>query len=171
VPISDSAFGHSSCHVPADRSLRASGFEWKTRASFLGVPLICIAYGTSPRGRPIIAKGFIAIGRFAVGGLAVGQFGVGLIGIGQFALGLLALGQFALSPLVGFGQVALGAFAIGQFVIGKFARGQFGWAEYLWSPERTDMEAVAMFGTIEWLVQQDFGTIWENVKDAVELGL
>lgn len=168
---SGSDFANSSCREPANRSQGASVFEWKTRARLFGIPLICIACGRDQRGRPRVAKGFVAIGQFAVGGLAIGQFGVGLISVGQFAMGVVAVGQLAVSPLVGFGQVALGIFAIGQFVIGKFARGQFGWAEHLWSPDRTDMEAVAMFGTIEWLVQQDLVTIWETIKDAIELGL
>jgi hypothetical protein len=170
-PNSDPDLVGNSYPEPTNFPRRASGFQWKTRTRFLGIPLICVAYGRDERGRPMVAKGFVAIGQFAVGGLAIGQFGVGLFGIGQFALGLLALGQLALSPIVAFGQIAVGTFAIGQFVVGKFARGQFGWAEYLWSPERADMEAVAMFETIEWLVQQDFATIWETIKDAIELGL
>lgn len=170
-PNSDSDLAGNSCPEPANFTRRASGFQWKTRTRLLGIPLICVAYGRDEKGRTMVAKGFVAIGQFAVGGLAIGQFGVGLVGIGQFALGLLALGQLALGVLVGCGQVAVGTFAIGQFVVGKFARGQFGWAEYLWSPDRADMEAVAMFETIEWLVQQDFATIWENIKDAIALGI
>jgi hypothetical protein len=162
--------GDSSCE-PANHSRRVSGFKWKTQASFFGIPLICVAYGRDERGRPMVAKGFVAVGQFALGGLAIGQFGIGILCIGQFAAGLVALGQLALSPVVAFGQLAVGTFAIGQFVIGKFGRGQFGWAEYLWSPDRADMEAVAMFETIEWLVHQDFATIWENIKDAIALGL
>jgi hypothetical protein len=167
----DSDLGGDSSKEPVDRSRRNSGFNWKTRASFLGIPLINIAYGRDEKGRPMIAKGFVAFGQFAVGVVAIGQFGVGIVGIGQFAAGLVALGQLALSPVVAFGQLSVGTFAIGQFVIGKFARGQFGWAEYLWSPDRADMEAVAMFETIDWLVHQDLATIWENIKDAITLGL
>ncbi len=148
-----------------------SGFEWKTRAGLFGIPLICVAFGTDEKGKQRIAKGFIAIGQFAIGGLAIAQFAVGLVGIGQFALGVAALGQLALSVLVGFGQVAVGTFAIGQLVVGKYARCQTGWAEFMWSPERTDMEAVAMFETVEWLVHQDAATIWENITDAIKLGL
>ncbi len=149
----------------------ASGFEWKTRAGLFGIPLICVAFGTDEMGKRRIAKGFIAIGQFAVGGLAIAQFAVGLVGIGQFALGAAVLAQFALGALVGFGQFSVGFFAIGQFVIGKYARCQAGWAEFMWSPARTDMEAVAMFETIDWLVHQDAATIWENITDAIKLGL
>jgi hypothetical protein len=155
----------------ADKTRRTSGFEWKTRAGFCGIPLICILYGVDEAGKQRIAKGFIAIGKIAIGGLAIGQYAIGLIAIGQVVLGVIGLGQLALSLAVGFGQVATGFFAVGQFVVGKYARGQFGWADYIWSPGRTDMEAVAMFETIDWLMQQDFHVIWENIKDAIDLGI
>ncbi len=166
------SFGpNQNCCGGSDRSHGRLGFEWKTRVGLFGIPLVCIAYGADETGKPRIAKGFIAIGRIAVGGLAIGQYAVGLIAIGQVVLGIVGFGQLALSLVVGFGQAATGFFAVGQFVIGKYARGQFGWADYLWSPGRTDMEAVAMFGTIDWLVQQDFHVIWENIKDAINLGI
>lgn len=145
--------------------------KWRTRASVFGIPLICIAYGTDDKGKPCVAKGLIAIGQFAVGLVAIGQVGIGLIGFGQFAVGVLAFGQLAVGLLAGFGQLAVGTFAGGQLVVGKFARGQCGWAQYMWSPDRTDMEAVAMFETIEWLVHQDLETIWDTLKDALTLGL
>ena len=165
----DSDLTNNPFNEPINRSRRVPGSKWRTRASLFGIPLVCVAYGRDERGRPIVAKGFVAIGQFAIGGLVIAQFGCGLLCIAQFAVGLAAFGQLALSPLVGFGQLAVGTFAVGQFVIGKFARGQYGWAEYLWSPDRVDMEAVAMFETIVWLVQQDIAIIWENVKDAFAL--
>src|SRR4030042_3801392 len=142
-----------------DNAHRVAGFEWKTRVGLLGIPLVCIAYGADEAGRQRIAKGFVAIGRIAVGGLAIGQYAMGLIAIGQLVLGVIGLGQIALSLAVGFGQCATGFFAVGQFVIGKYARGQFGSAHYLWSPGHTDMEAIAMFETIDRLVYKDFYVI------------
>jgi hypothetical protein len=157
--------------LPSCDSQAKVGYVWKTRAKVFGIPLICVAFGSNEKGKIQVAKGVIAIGQFAVGLVAIGQFGIGLIGIGQCVAGVVAFGQLALGLLVAFGQLSIGTFAVGQFVIGKFGRGQFGWAEYLWSPGRTDMEAVAMFETIEWLVHQDWETIWDNIKDAMTLGL
>lgn len=148
-----------------------AGFEWKSRAKILGIPLICVSFGRDERGRRRIAKGFLAVGNYAVGGIAIGQFALGIFGIGQFALGLFAAGQLALALMGGFGQFAVGVFAVGQFVAGFYAKGQFGWGTYLWTPGRTDMEAVAMFGTIDWLVQQDFATICETLSDAFKFYL
>lgn len=160
----------ASCDIIGS-SPAAVGFVWKTRTNIVGIPLICVAFGSDEKGKTRVAKGIVAIGQFALGGVAIGQFGIGLIGIGQCVAGVVAFGQLALGLLVAFGQLSIGTFAVGQLVIGKYARGQFGWAEYLWSPGRTDMEAVAMFETIEWLVHQDWATIWDNIKDAVNLGL
>ena len=91
--------------------------------------------------------------------------------IGQFALGLVAFGQLGLALVVAFAQVAVGPFAVGQVVIGMYARGQVGWARFLWSPGHTDMEAVAMFETIKWWVQQDLSSMWEGLRFSIELGI
>ncbi len=148
-----------------------SGFHWRTRAHLFGLPLLCIAFGCDDRGKLRKAKGWIAIGQFAVGVIAIGQFAAGVVGIGQFALGVASIGQLAVAPLVGFGQVAVGTYAVGQVVIGQYARGQTGWASFLWSPGRTDMEAVAMFETIEWFFRQDLATQWEALRFSIELGV
>jgi hypothetical protein len=157
--------------VPAGVSKAANGFEWKTRTRILGLPLICIAFGADKRGRPRVARGFIALGQFAVGIVVIAQFGLGFISLGQVAVGVAAGGQLAVGMLTGMGQVCVGTFAVGQVVLGVYGRGQVGWADYLWSPSRTDMEAVAMFETIDWLVQQDMGTIWDSIQFELEMGL
>jgi len=131
--------------------------------AFFGIPLVCIAFGTDEAGRIRVARGIIAIGQFAVGVISVAQFGIGIMCLGQVALGVAVAGQLAIGLLTGFGQMAVGTFAVGQLVVGVYARGQYGWAEYLWSPGRTDMEAVAMFEAIAWLFQQDILTIVDEL--------
>lgn len=117
---------------------KSGGFQWKSRLGLFGIPLIHIAFGCDHRGRIRVAKGFIAIGQFAVGGITICQFGVGvLFAIGQVTAGLISLGQ-----------LAVGLLAAGQMVAGLYGVGQTGWGKYLWTPERTDMEAVALFYTI-----------------------
>jgi hypothetical protein len=165
----------SCCSV--ERGARASrgdftaGFEWRTGSQLFGLPIICVAFGCDESGRAKIAKGVIAVGQFALGVIAVGQCGVGLISLGQFAVGIAALGQLAVGLLTGWGQVAMGTFAVGQVVFGMYAKGQMGWAEYLWSPGRTDIEAVAMFETIRWLPRQDLATIADNLSFIAESGI
>jgi hypothetical protein len=159
------------CGSPDDRSEAGfrAGYYWKTRVHLFGLPLICIAFGTDPQGRTRVAKGLIAIGQFAVGGIILAQFGVGIVGIGQFVFGVVALGQLALGLLAGFGQMSVGLFAVGQIVAGMYGMGQMGWATYLWSPERTDMEAVSMFNSVTWLFQQEPATVLNAAKFGLKL--
>ncbi|MFH1112383.1 MAG: hypothetical protein V1792_00545 [Pseudomonadota bacterium] len=146
-----------------------AGYYWKTRANLFGLPLVCIAFGSDPQGKTRVAKGFLAIGQFAVGVITLAQFGVGIVGIGQFAFGVAAVGQLALGMLAGFGQISIGMFAVGQIVAGTYGMGQMGWATYMWSPERTDMEAVSMFHSVTWLFQQGPSTVLDAAKFGLKL--
>ncbi len=93
-------------------------FEYRTKTEIFGWPLIHIAGGTNPEtGAPLVAKGILAIGIFAVGFIAIGTFALGVftiagIGFGLFVLGGIALGAFA------FGGLAFGIFlAVGGVAI------------------------------------------------------
>ena len=148
-----------------------SGFEWKTKASLFGIPLVCVAYGRDERGKIRVARGFLAIGQFAVGGIVVAQFGAGLLAIGQFVTGGFVIGQLALGLLLAAGQVSCGLVSVGQVVAGIYGLWQAGYAKYLWSPGRTDMEAVSMFYTIKMMILQEGGiTFGEVVRGAVDWG-
>jgi len=46
-------------------------------------------------GRPVPAKGVIAIGQFACGIVTISQFGIGVVSISQFTIAGFALAQFA----------------------------------------------------------------------------
>lgn len=148
----------------------STGFEWRTRFSFLGIPLIHVAFGRDALGKRRVAKGFLAIGQIAVGLVAFGQFAIGIFfGVGQVAVGLLAAGQVAGGLLFGFGQLAIGMVAIGQVVAGVYGLGQVGWAKYLWSTHRQDIEAIAMLSTLKSLILQEqltFGQIASGVYGA-----
>jgi hypothetical protein len=152
-------------------SRSVNGFEWKTRARLFGLPLICISYGRDGQGRTRVAKGWFAVGRFALGGIVVAQFGAGFLAVGQFVAGVLSCGQVALGLLLAAGQISCGVFAIGQIVAGVYGLGQIGWAKYLWSQQRTDMEAVSMFYTIKMLILGEGGIrIEEVIKGGVKWG-
>ncbi len=99
----------------------------------------------------------LAVGQFAYGGIVIAQFGAGIVTLSQFAVGLLAFGQLALGLLLGLGQIAGGVMAIGQVVWGIYGLCQVGWAKYMWSPGRTDMEAVSMFYTVKMMILQEGG--------------
>ena len=94
---------------------RSSGIDWSSKTRFLGVPLVHIAAGRDEQGRLRVAKGWIAIGQFAIGAITIAQFGVGLLGLGQFMVGAIVVGQFALGSLVGIGQFSTGVVNVGLF--------------------------------------------------------
>src|SRR5262245_33088423 len=112
---------HCGAPFPARKLAPASGYEWKSKATLFGWPLVHVAFGRDKNGKLRVAKGVIAIGQFGVGAITIAQFGVGLIfGLGQFTIAPLAVGQFA-----------AGLFAAGQFGLGLLAgAGQF--ATGLW---------------------------------------
>jgi len=118
--------------------------EYRSRTSFLGWPVVHIAFGGMEQGeyRKGVARGWIAIGDrahglllavggVALGGIAVGGLAVGVIALGGAAIGLAALGGGALG-FVACGGGALGAFALGGGALGLFAAGGLavGWSAY-----------------------------------------
>ena len=155
--VSDKARTCPHCGAPGPVAPKP-GFEWKSRTRIFGIPLVHVAFGRDRKRRLRVAKGFIAIGQFAIGAITIAQFGVGIIfGLGQFMFGLTAVGQIALAVIFGAGQVATGLVAIGQIVVAVYGLAQFGWAVYLWSPQRVDMEAVALFHTLLLRIRQFLG--------------
>ena len=109
--VSEKALACPGCGAP--RPTRPQwdgwGFEYKSKATFLGWPLIHISfkyreqsslYGPEKRyfrTTPVPAKGIIAVGQFACGVLTVSQFGVGIVSVSQFTIAGFAVAQFALA--------------------------------------------------------------------------
>jgi hypothetical protein len=123
-----------------------TGYEWRSETEYYGYPLVSVAFGRNGRGGMRVAKGWIAIGQFAIGVITLAQFGVGAIfGLGQFILGITAVAQFAVTLLFGLGQFATGYIAIGQIAFGYYALCQGGWAIHLWRQGSQDPEAVRFF--------------------------
>lgn len=150
--VSSEAFACPACGAPrpTEPVWKGFGIDWKSRTTLFGIPLVHVAIGFDARRRPRVAKGIIAIGQFAVGLITIAQFGIGfLFGFGQFLVGFVVVAQFAGGVLLGIGQLATGVLAIGQIVAGIYGLAQEGVAKYMWSGSRVDMEAVAMFSTIE----------------------
>lgn len=129
-----------------------SGYEWKSKAEFCGLPLVHIAIGLDRETRKLlVAKGIVAIGQFAIGVIAIGQFAVGLVfGLAQFAVGMLVIAQFALGFLFGLGQFATGLTAIGQFAIGDYVLCQTGYGQHVWSLMEQNMDAIGHFRHLLW---------------------
>lgn len=82
---------------PAREKWDGWGFEYKSGAMLLGLPLVHISFKYSPDRRPVPAKGVVAIGQFAAGIFTVSQFGVGVVSISQFTIAGYALAQIGLA--------------------------------------------------------------------------
>ena len=93
-------------------------FEYKSKRTVFGIPLIHIRYGYGPR----VAKGIIAIGNISIGVISIGGVALGGICLGGFSLGLLALAGCAIG-LFAFGGLAIGILAVGGFAFGVYSIG------------------------------------------------
>lgn len=82
---------------PAREKWDGWGYEYKSKMTVLGLPLVHISLKYSPKMMPVPARGVIAIGQFAAGLITISQFGIGVISISQFTIAVFALAQFALA--------------------------------------------------------------------------
>lgn len=88
---------HCGAPFPAKEKWDGWGFEYKSEAKFLGLPLLHISFKYRPNRVPVPAKGVIAIGQFASGVFVLSQFGVGIVSVSQFTVAGFALAQFAIA--------------------------------------------------------------------------
>ncbi len=97
--VSEQATACPSCGAPfpAKEKWDGRGFEYKSKATFFGLPLLHISFKYRSNRAPVPAKGIFAIGQFACGFFTLSQFGVGLISISQFTVGVFAVAQFAVA--------------------------------------------------------------------------
>ena len=100
------------------RYVWASDFEYKSKRTLFGLPLVHICVGTG-RCR---ARGIFAVGNEAVGIVAVGIASVGVLSVGAASAGLFAIAALSLA-LVSVGAVAVGLLAVGAIAVGVRAVG------------------------------------------------
>jgi len=95
--VSEQAMACPGCGAPypAREHWDGWGFEYKSQASFVGLPLLHISFKFGPDRRPRPAKGVIAIGQFAIGFITISQIGVGIVSISQLTVAGFAVAQFA----------------------------------------------------------------------------
>jgi RNA polymerase sigma factor (sigma-70 family) len=99
--------------------------EFRTKRTFLGIPLIHFRLCTAEYGSPPIvawiAGGDRAIGiLFAWGAFSIGIFSIGAFSIGVFSLGAVSFGLFSIGS-IGFGAFVLGAMAYGYVALGSLS--------------------------------------------------
>jgi len=121
---------------------RMFGFEYKSKTTWFGLPLVHIASGVDPAtGKRRTAKGIIAMGDrakgiIAMGGIATGVFAFGglafgVIPCGGCAVGLLSIGGFALGLVGAYGGAAIAPVALGGLTIGYYVLGGGGWGVHM----------------------------------------
>jgi hypothetical protein len=95
--ISEQAMSYPHCGAPYPAKERWDGwgFEYKSEANFLGLPLLHVSFKYRPNRVPVVAKGVISIGQFGCGIINISQVGIGIISISQFTIAGFALAQFA----------------------------------------------------------------------------
>ena len=95
--VSEQAFACPQCGAPypARDVWDGWGYEYKSKITIAGLPLVHISFKYRPNRRPVVARGVIAIGQFACGVVCIAQFSVGLLSISQFAVAAYAVAQFA----------------------------------------------------------------------------
>ncbi len=113
------------------RYLAAPGMvEYRSRASFLGQPLVHIRWSAPDpsRVRQAGARGWIALGDSATGFVAVGGFARGFVAIGGVALGVVSCGGISLGA-IGLGGLAAAGWSYGGIALGWLAQGgvALGW--------------------------------------------
>ena len=65
------------------------GYEYKSKARILGIPLVHVASGIDPQtGRLLVARGIIAVGNVSFGVLSIGGIAFGVVSLGGLAFGV-----------------------------------------------------------------------------------
>lgn len=97
--VSEQAFACPQCGAPfpSREKWDGYGFEYKSAATILGLPLLHVSFKYRANRTPVPAKGVIAIGQFACGILTISQFGIGVVSVSQFTIAGWALAQFAIA--------------------------------------------------------------------------
>jgi len=132
------------------------GWEYRSRKTLFGLPLLHIAYGLDPvSGRRRTAKGIVAVGERAVGvvafggmacgGIVFGGLGIGLVSFSGLALGLVSMGGLALGLLLAYGGLAAAPFAIGGLAAGWVATGGAAFGGHVLSGSSSDPLAKEFF--------------------------
>ena len=110
-------------HCGAPCGPQSTGYEWKSRGTWAGQPLVHIAFGCDETGRPRTARGIVAIGQRAVGVVACGIIAGGMFSIGFVAIGFFSLGVVSIALGCAVGLNAIGPVAIGVTAVGAVAGG------------------------------------------------
>ncbi len=113
----------------------AYGWEYNSKRTLWGLPLLSIAEGYDGAGKlrqakGIVAYGGVAKGIFAFGGratgvVAMGGIAVGILAFGGVSLGLISFGGLVAAAFFAFGGVTLAPVVVGGVAIGLYGQGGY----------------------------------------------
>ena len=89
-----------------DEGAQAARRRYQSEQTFLGLPLVSVAFGRDANGKPGHAKGWLAIGDKATGVVAMGGRAFGVVAIGGVAIGVLACGGLSIGLLFAAGDTS-----------------------------------------------------------------
>lgn len=100
-------------------------FDYRSRAAFLGLPLVHIRIGDRFDALQKPVKAWVAVGNYAIGGLvAFGCIVAAPFGVGLFSFGLIPFAGIAVG-LIPLGGIAIGGWTCGALAIGWQSMGCF----------------------------------------------
>ncbi len=99
-----------------------------------------IVFGSTVSGG-LFTFGAICAGIFSVGALSLGIIAIGALSLGVIAMGAMPLGVIAIGP-VSVGIIAIGECPYGLYTLSITGKGK---GKYVFTPERQDTRAVALF--------------------------
>lgn len=111
-------------------------FEYISKRTLFGLPLVHVNIGLGRSAKGIIAVGLVAKGVISFGLLGFGVLSFGLLSLGVLAFGTLALGLFAagaicLGVVIAAGAISVGMFSLGAVSVGLYATGALSYGYFV----------------------------------------
>ncbi|HEY1080650.1 MAG TPA: serine/threonine-protein kinase [Prosthecobacter sp.] len=169
----------SSTQPPAPaRPWNEVNYEYRSKASLAGWPLLHISFGKDPqtgrmrRARGVVAigghaTGLVALGLVAFGGVAWGVCSVGLLAMGVLCAGLATAGVVSFALVAAYGVLALAPLALGVNPMGYLAAGVKAVGTYTASTTGSVDARAAAFGDV-WL---PWATRWFSYANAAGIAV
>lgn len=112
-------------------------FEYKSRTTLFGLPLVHVNIGLGRVAKGVFAFGLVSVGIVSFGLVSLGLLAWGMIALGLASLGavsagvIVALGGVAISAMIAFGGCAVGCFSFGGCAVGLFTFGGYSNGAYV----------------------------------------
>ena len=111
-------------------------FEYKSKATLFGMPLLHVNIGLGRVAKGVFSVGLVSLGIVSIGLVSVGVLAFGVIALalaacGAFSFGLVALGGVAVAVFIAFGGVAVGCCSFGGVAVGLFSFGGYADGRYV----------------------------------------